>query len=62
MLNEVIINKILEASLLVLLMGVVYVYTVDMGSNSVIYIPSFMKILSSIQAILRYLPLQSQRM
>jgi hypothetical protein len=40
--------------MLVLLIGVVCVYTVDMGSNSMMYIPSFMKILLSIQAILKF--------
>jgi hypothetical protein len=37
-------------------------YTIEMASDGMIYIPSFMKIGSGIQVILRLLPRQSERL
>jgi hypothetical protein len=48
--------------MLVLLMRVIYKYTVDMVSDGMIYIPAFMKIGSGIQVILRLLPRQFERL
>jgi hypothetical protein len=47
---------------LVLLIGVIMRYTADMASDGMIWIPSFMKIGSSIRVILRLLPRQSERL
>jgi hypothetical protein len=44
--------------MLVLLMGVIYEVNVEMASDGMIYVPSFMKINSGIQIILRLLPCQ----
>jgi hypothetical protein len=49
--NKVNKNTIWESSVLVLLIGVIMRYTVDMASDSIIYIQSFMKICSGIQVI-----------
>jgi hypothetical protein len=37
-------------------------YTVEMASDGLIYVPSFMKIRSDVQVILRLLPRQSERL
>jgi hypothetical protein len=47
---------------LVLLIGMIMRYTVDMTLGGMIYIPSFMMISSSIRVILRLLPRQTERL
>jgi hypothetical protein len=60
--NEVNKTIVWEASVLVLLIGVIFRYTVDMVLDGVIYIPTFRKIGSGIQVILRLLPRQLERL
>jgi hypothetical protein len=60
--SHIYVMKSIKQYTLVLLMAVIYKYTVEMVSDSMIYVSSFMKTGSGIQAMLRLLPRQSGRL